>query len=210
VFGGTLDIYNRKLMKPILFIDFDGTLCHDRFWRSLEPTIQQKIQANLFGLKKELVRDWMLGKYTSEEINQMLAEELGSDYDTLWSTFVSDCERMFVSQEVLDRIKILRSRYLTVLITDNMDSLDRFTIPALGLDQYFDLIVNSHIEKALKNDENGKSFQKVIEKYQSPISESILIDNSISSCEIFADLGGKSCLVTSEKALVNWLETGFK
>lgn len=194
-------------MKSILFIDFDGTLCHDRFWRSLEPELQVRVQTNLFGSKKDLVRDWMLGKYTSEEINQMLAEELGSDYDILWSTFVNDCEKMSVSEDVLSQIGNLRNRYFTVLITDNMDSLDRFTIPALGLDQYFDLVVNSHTEKALKNDDNGSSFRKVSKKYQSPISESVLIDNSASSCNVFSDLGGKSCLVTSEKTLADWLET---
>lgn len=194
-------------MKPTLFIDFDGTLCHDRFWRSLEPELQAKVQANLFSSKNELVRDWMLGKYMSEEINQILAEELNTDYEILWSTFVSDCEKMVVSQEVLDRIQSLKERYFTVLITDNMDSLDRFTVPVLGLNQYFDLIVNSHTEKSLKNDENGKSFQKVAEKYQSPLSESILIDNSASSCKVFEDLGGKSCLVTPEKTLADWLET---
>lgn len=194
-------------MKPILFIDFDGTLCHDRFWRSLELELQTEVQNNLFTSKKELVRDWMLGKYTSEEINQMLAEELGADYDVLWSTFVDDCEKMSISRGVLDKIRSLRNRYFTVLITDNMDSLDRFTIPTLGLNQHFDLIVNSHAEKALKNDDNGKSFQKVAKKYQSPLSESVLIDNSVSSCKVFEDLGGKSCLVTSAKTLSNWLET---
>lgn len=193
-------------MKPTLFIDFDGTLCHERFWRSLDSELQEKVQTNLFGSKKEVVRDWMLGKYTSEEINQILAEELDSDYDKLWSTFVNDCEKMAVSREVLDRIQNLRNQYFTVLITDNMDSLDRFTIPALGLNQYFDLVVNSHTEKALKNDENGKSFRKVAERYKSPLSNSILIDNSISSCKVFEDLGGRPCLVTSEKTLADWLE----
>lgn len=194
-------------MKPTLFIDFDGTLCHDRFWRSLEPELQAKVQTSLFSSKKELVKDWMLGKYTSEEINQILAEESYADYELLWSTFVDDCEKMSISENVLNKIGSLRDSYFTVLITDNMDSLDRFTVPALGLDQYFDLIVNSHAERALKNDENGKSFQKVIEKYQSPLSESILIDNSVSSCKVFEDLGGKSCLVTPENTLVDWLET---
>lgn len=193
-------------MKPILFIDFDGTLCHDRFWRSLEPELQAKVQTNLFGSKKELIKDWMLGKYISEDINQMLAEEIGSDYDSLWSTFVSDCEKMSISENVLKKIRSLRDSYLTVLITDNMDSLDRFTVPALSLDEYFDLIVNSHTEKALKNDESGKSFQKVAERYKSPLSESILIDNSVSSCKVFEDLGGKSCLVTPEQTLADWLE----
>lgn len=194
-------------MKPILFIDFDGTLCHDRFWRSLEPELQSKVQTYLFGVEKEKVRDWMLGKYTSEEINQMLAGELNTHYGVLWSTFVNDCEKMSVPTDVLNKIGNLRDRYITVLITDNMDCLDRFTVPALGLDKYFDLIVNSHSEKRLKNDDGGKAFQKVSEKYQSSISDSILIDNSTSSCQVFESLGGKSCLVTPEKTLLDWLET---
>lgn len=196
-----------SIVKPILFIDFDGTLCHDRFWRSLEPTLQERVQTNLFGSKKELVRDWMLGKYMSEEINQILAKELCADYEVLWTTFVYDCKKMSISEDTLSKINSLRDKYFTVLITDNMDSLDRFTVPALSLDKYFDLIVNSHTEKSLKNDDNGNSFQKVSEKYKSPLSESILIDNSLSSCKIFEDLGGKSCLVTPEKTLANWLET---
>lgn len=165
-------------MKPILFIDFDGTLCHDRFWRSLEPELQSQVQAYLFGTEKEKVKDWMLGKHTSEEINQIVAEELNSDYDVLWPTFVNDCEKMSISEATLNKVGSLRDRYFTILI-------------ALGLGRYFDLIVNSHTERALKNDENGKSFQKVIEKYKSPLSESILIDNSPSSCKVFEDLGGK-------------------
>lgn len=36
-------------MKPILFIDFDGTLCHDRFWRNIDASGFEKIQNFLFG-----------------------------------------------------------------------------------------------------------------------------------------------------------------
>lgn len=194
-------------MKPILFIDFDGTLCHDRFWRSLESELQTKIQSSLFVSKKELVKDWMLGKYTSEEINRLLAEALDADYGALWSAFVDDCKKMSISEDALSKIGNLKDQYFTVLITDNMDSLDRFTIPALDLDRYFDSIVNSYNEKSLKNDNNGNSFRNVSEKYQSPLSKSILIDNAASSCKIFEDLGGTPCLVTPQKTLVDWLQT---
>ncbi len=194
-------------MKPILFIDFDGTLCHDRFWRSLELELQLKVQEILFSGKKERVKDWMLGKYTSEEINQILADESGVDYDTLWSVFVSDCEKMNISADVLNKINSLRDTYVVVLTTDNMDCLDRFTIPALGLDTYFDRIVNSYSEKILKDDDGGKTFQKIAEEHQSSLTHSVLIDNSLDSCQMFDSLGGKSCLVTTEKPLIYWLET---
>lgn len=157
-------------MKPILFIDFDGTLCYDKFWRGLPPALYQKVQIHLFESKKELVREWMLGKHTSEEVNQLLAEELGVDYDALWSVFVNDCNSMTVDPDILNKIQELRERYYAVLITDNMDSFVRFTVPTLGLARYFDAIVNSYETKAFKNDNNGQSFKNQIEGYHSFIA----------------------------------------
>lgn len=191
--------------KSILFIDFDGTLCHDRFWRGLEPELKSKVQAYFFGSKKEIVKDWMLGRYTSEEINHILATELDIEYELLWSTFVNDCEKMTVPSDILNKINDLRKKYVTVLITDNMDCFSRFTVPALGLSKCFDLISNSFEQKCLKNDNDGALFKKIAITYNALLSNSILLDNSESSCRVFEDLGGKSCLVTKEKPVENWL-----
>ena len=70
-------------MKSALFVDFDGTLCHDKFWRSLEPALQEKIQEYLFGVDQEIVNDWMRGVYTSEDIHQKLVEDLKINYEFL-------------------------------------------------------------------------------------------------------------------------------
>lgn len=77
-----------------LFIDFDGTICHDRFWRSLPKNENQQIQDFLFSGKNSAVVDWMKGVYTSEEINQMVAKETGLLYEHLWevlSTIANPC-----------------------------------------------------------------------------------------------------------------------
>ncbi len=145
-------------MKPLLFIDFDGTLCHDRFWRSADDVTKGKIQDFLFNPKNPLVAEWMKGKHTSEDINQILAKELDVDYQKLWDIFVEDCKTMKISDEVLNHLAILKNKYITILSTDNMDCLDRFTVPSLKLDLYFDAILNSYNERSLKIDNNGNFF----------------------------------------------------
>lgn len=193
-------------MKRILFIDFDGTLCFDRFWRSAEPEVREKIQT-YFKSNTELISDWMRGKYTSEEINARIADELSLQYETLWNIFVSDCNTMRIDPRVLQRIREIRSEYTTVLITDNMDCFSRFTVPSLKLESSFDAIVDSYTEKRLKNDDAGKLFIDTLEKYRTTPSESILLDNSRDTCQIFENLGGIAILITPEQSLSFWLES---
>ena len=192
-------------MKPALLIDFDGTLCHDRFWRSLEPNIKEKVQS-FFIANKDLVNKWMRGGYISEEINRKIADAIFSDYNALWDIFVNDCKTMFVSETDLRQIGELRKHFTTLLVTDNMDCFNRFTAPSLSLDAYFDSIINSFDRHVLKNDNNGQLFQEVISTTGAELSRSILIDNSEESCKTFEKLGGKVFLVTKEKPLTHWLK----
>ena len=148
----------------------------------------------------------MRGVYTSEDIHQKLVEDLKINYEFLWNIFVEDCRTMFVEKSVLGKIAKLRDRYITVLITDNMDCFDRFTVPALGMDACFDYIVNSYNEKMSKNDNGGKLFLDISARIGGMLPESILIDNSPKTCEIFQKLGGRSFWVTAEKPLSLWLD----
>lgn len=194
-------------MIKTLFIDFDGTLCHDKFWRSFDSGSLTKLEHRLFLSNIALVKDWMIGTYSSEQINKKLAEELHIDYQTLWDVFVKDCQTMKIENRVLEKIDELRNSYKVVLITDNMDCFDRFTVPALGLNKYFDLIINSFNECILKSENNGQLFLDVMRRVNSIPSESVLLDNSEKSCDIFKSLGGASCLVTTEKPLLAWLDS---
>lgn len=193
-------------MTKTLFIDFDGTLCHDRFWRSLDSGLMEKVQQSLFLDDKTMVSDWMNGVYTSEDINKKLANDLGVEYSFLWDVFVKDCQNMKVENAVLEQLKKLRNSYKIVLITDNMDCFDRFTVPSLKLDEYFDVIVNSFNERVSKNENEGQLFREVMERVGSNPADCILMDNSEKSCSVFEKLGGTSFLVTKEKPLAHWLE----
>ena len=193
-------------MKPTLFIDFDGTLCHDRFWRSIETSSFEKIQNFLFGANKSKVDEWIRGIHSSEEINQLISKELNVPFEKVWEIFVADCENMNIPAYVLNRIENLRKNYHTILITDNMDCFTRFTVPALKLNSYFDSIINSFDNKKFKSDNNGDIFLQVINGRGSKIEDSILMDNSKGACNTFSKLGGVTRFVTSEKPLAFWLE----
>ncbi len=186
-------------MKPLLFIDFDGTLCHDKFWRSLDVDTKEKVQDFLFLHSKNMVNDWMLGKYTSEEINQYISQKLNIDYDYLWSTFVKDCNEMRVEINDLLKIKELGAKFTTILMTDNMDCFTRFTAPSLNLEQYFNQIINSFDHKKSKNDH----FRELLPADKK--EGNVLIDNSANTCEVFKNLGGTSYLVTKKEPLSHFL-----
>lgn len=194
-------------MRPVLLIDFDGTLCFDRFWRSAPSTVCQKIQELVFGADQTLLEEWMLGRYTSEEVNRWLATNLLLDGGELWKIFVHDCQTMTVSLEVLESIRSMRTRYFTVLLTDNMDCFDRFTVPALGLDRYFDAIINSSRARRLKS--SPHFFEDLMLKFNGDITHSILIDDSERACADFEKAGGAALRVTSESPAIFHLKTAL-
>lgn len=193
-------------MKPILFVDFDGTLCHDRFWRSINKDNFDKIQSYLFDRNRPLVNEWMRGDHPSEHINQLISKQLDLPFEKLWGIFVADCKSMAVSDDVLNQIKDLRSGFHTILITDNMDCFSRFTVPVLRLDSFFDSIINSSENKIFKKDNDGEIFLQITQEYGSKIESSILLDDSASTCSLFSKIGGGAHLVTPENSLSYWLE----
>jgi len=83
-------------IKPILFCDFDGVLCHDRYWRSLPFKEHEQVQELLFRNDTTLLNDWLRGKYSAEEVNRLVSEEIAMPFEKLWKVFVKDCKNMRV------------------------------------------------------------------------------------------------------------------
>ena len=82
----------------------------------------------------------MRGKKTSEEINVLVAKKINMPFTELWEIFVQDCTTMHVSIEILEKISSLQDKFRIILVTGNMDSFTRFTVPTLHLEDYFDYI----------------------------------------------------------------------
>jgi len=195
--------------KKIIFIDWDRTLCWSRFWESLiknDVRFSQEID-NFFMLEKELVKDWMIGKTTSEEINKVISKRTGLSESVLWNTFVSGCKNMIVDPEIIDLIKKLRKKYFLVLITGNMDCFTRFTVPSLRLKKIFDLIINSADIGYLKDDRNGKAFVDCLSLFNiDSMNNSYLLDDSEKACNMFNQLGGKVLIINDKKDTIKYLK----
>lgn len=177
-----------------LLIDFDGTICFDRFWRSADGNIQSQIKSYLFDTDDKLVNDWLRGYYTSEQVNKRIADTFDYRYEDLWDIFVKDCQTMFIRPKTLELIQRARSKYKIILLTDNMDCFDRFTIPSLQLDKCFDQIINSYNYGVTKADINGGLFACLNMK---TLEGGVFIDNSDENCQSFKKLGGQSYLVNA-------------
>jgi FMN phosphatase YigB (HAD superfamily) len=193
--------------KSVICIDWNGTLNNENFFRSLDQETYSKIQTVLFTAQKQMVVDWMKGKYTSEEVVSYLAHYLGIPFDDLWDVFVDDCMTMSIDPEIRSQIEKLKERYTVILITGNMDCFTRFTVPALNLNELFDGVYSSHESGILKDENDGEVFVTCLQKHDGSIAEAHLFDDSEMVCNIFSAHGGKAHLVTKEKPLKEQLET---
>lgn len=194
--------------KQNIFIDFDGTICFDYFWRSAPQEVNKIITKFLFQDNTTLIENWMRGNLSSENIVTLIAENTGLNYDLIYNILVKDCQNMYISPELLQAISDLGKNNTTILITDNMDCFNRFTKPALQLEKYFSYVFNSYDFGILKDDTtSGGLFKKVCDIYKFDITKSVLVDNSEENCTIFTKLGGRAVLVKNSDDTLSILQT---
>ena len=185
--------------KNIIFMDFNGVISYKNFWFSLEKnnaTVYEKINKVLFEENLEMVKDWMLWKYQSEEICRFLSDNLNVDYNHIYDTFVEDCKNIDLSRKIRELLNELKNYYHIVLVTDNMDSFTKFIVKN-NLDYFnvFDSIFNSADEWYFKVD----AYLKYINHYNSKIELSYLIDDSAWNCKKFSELWWKAMNVKWEE-----------
>ena len=118
---------------------------------------------------------------------------------------IKNSQELKVSKITLSKINELRNQYICILITNNMDTFSQFTVPSLKLNKYFDLIVNSHNTKLLKNDFNGLIFKQLVKKYHTNFNQCFVIDNSEKVCNLFTQLGGRSLHISENRDIDYYL-----
>ncbi len=196
----------KKHKIKLIFIDWNKTLSYSKFWGQLEkdePIIFNRIQVSLFDKNEHLLDPWMVGKLSSEQICKHLATDLGLPFNHIYKEFVKSCKNMeFSNNEIPNKIELIRNVGIKVYIaTDNMDSFDRWTVPAMGLDKLFDGIINSNKIGLLKNEFgiNSKSLfiKDVLEKELINPTEAILIDDNQNTLNLFSK-HGLTCIKVDE------------
>ncbi len=195
------------MQKQNIFVDFDGTICFDYFWRSTPKEIKNAIGKFLFQDNTYLLEDWMRGQKSSEDINQIISDKCNLDYNMIWNYFVKDCKNMIISEDILCALSACKKNNILILITDNMDCFNRFTKNKLNLSEYFHYIFNSCDYGFLKDDPPQRGlFKKIIDLQGFDVQKSVLLDNSQKNCDLFNQLGGTSFLIKDKQDVISILK----
>jgi beta-phosphoglucomutase-like phosphatase (HAD superfamily) len=151
-------VHNDVPLK-VVFVDWDGTLSHSRFWEQWQyaPGYHQAyraIQQHLFLDQPNVIRSWMRGMHSTENIVQIVAKITSLSPHFVLKELITSCQSMqLIDPALAPLVQSLRRQGIRVVIaTDNMDTFLRWTAPALNLQQLFDGILCSHPLGTLKND----------------------------------------------------------
>ena len=198
--------------QKILFVDFNGVISYDPFWKSMTDTkhplhvYYKQIEELLFKGENKiegLIEEWMLGDYTSEDIHHIIADKLDAPYQQIFDVFCEDCKHLDISKQILQRIQALRKDYYCILRTDNMDTFHRFTLPANNyLTEAFDEIHSSYLLRQLKKTDGGKYFVTTVADLGVTFGNCSFIDDSKSNIALFESLGGKGYCTQNEAEVI--------
>ncbi|MCX6714231.1 MAG: HAD hydrolase-like protein [Candidatus Uhrbacteria bacterium] len=189
--------------RAFLF-DFHHVLSHDHFYESTllpdHKEVSEWISQTIFG-DHELVRDWMRGKTTWRILHDRIVGETGMDRLLLDQLFIESVKRMKIIDEMIDLARELKEKgFKIAIVSDNMDIFSEVTVPYQKFDQLFDEIFNSADHGLLKQDEHGKLFQYVADILGVPIENTIFIDDTKSTTDLFIELGGQAITHTDPES----------
>jgi hypothetical protein len=203
--------------KNVLFIDFNGVISYRPFWFSLSDPKHKhhqyfnKMEKFLFRENSELVKSWMLGKYSSEQIHRFMAKKIDFPYKEVIQIFIDDCRNLDISKSILEKVKELRQYYYCVLATDNMDSFSRFTmISNPEIKKSFNEINNSSVIGMFKSEDNGRYFNEKIAQRKAVKENCILIDDSENNCNTFRSINGQAYNTKNEDEVLKVLDKILK
>ncbi len=171
----------------VIFLDWYMTLSDSLFWEDwATDTDKQKdlvaIQSVMFSNEGRLANVWMRGGINSEEAVKEICKIAKLDEDMVLQGLISSCKNMELNNDnLLSTIEDIRRLGTEVVIaTDNMDTFIRWTVPSLRLERYFDGIIDSFTQKALKADFDGETslfFNDYLQTSKTPPEKMVLIDD---------------------------------
>ena len=202
-----MDGINARKIKCVVF-DFGFTLSPDYYFNVTPPDCWQwhpVIQKVIFG-EAGIMIPWMKGELSSLDIAGILARHLPLDPATIAATMEKGCERLHFNPAV--RVFAAAQKAAgrkTALVTDNMDVFTRVVVPALGLEQLFDVILNS------------SDFHEIRKEFLWPIAferlgdgigyaNSLLIEDGENEPALFRSLGGYAHQYSNDAAFLEWLD----
>lgn len=204
----------KTLLKGVLF-DFDGVLCSDYFYNTLgktDPELYDDINTKIFREDKPLIRSWMRGRKTADDINRIVSKRLGKSYKFLKQALEISITKMRLNQQMLELVNNLKRKNVKVaILTDNMDVFTDILVPHNNLRQLFDEIFSSFEYRKLKADNDGEFIKEALDTLQINPKETAIVDDWDEIGRIFTNWGGHFFLYKNNfRDFRNWLTKGFQ
>ncbi len=197
----------------IIFIDWYKTLSNSLFWEHLQNINHpynkhlEAIEKSMFQNNRHLINPWMRGEYTSEDVCKILSEDSGVPQEIILNELAESCRQMkYVSDEIPGLIDEIKSKGIKVVMaTDNMDTFERFTMPAMKLKESFDGFLISYSLKFLKGNTTENSipfFDEYLNKHNLNYQDTVLLDDCLDDTGIYNRLGLRIIQITSPEKLI--------
>lgn len=206
------------MKKKVIFIDWNRTLSYSLFWEHLKDSghvnsrHHSAIEKWLFVDNKDIIKPWMLGTESIDNIIDKMSRAIDVDKDLILDELIHSCNSMVLcSADIEPLVKQLRRHgVLVVIATDNMDTFRKYTVPSLRLDELFDdILISSELGK-LKDEilpgDNILFFDEYLKKNELTYRDSMLLDDSPDSSGKYSKLGFERILIDSPAKLVSTLE----
>jgi len=190
------------------FWDFDGVWSKDRFYNSLaqlHPKAHQFVQTEVFGPNSNgYVDKWMRAELTMTDINRLISQKTGVDFDLLTKSFIDDVAQMAIEMRHVPIIEKLKQNGVKVgMITNNMDVFSTITAPRLHLlDLFDDRVYNSFTYGVLKAD--GLYDIAMRKAGLTDYSTALMIDDSPKARTAFEAKGGLTYAYTNFEEFQDW------
>jgi FMN phosphatase YigB (HAD superfamily) len=192
--------------------DFDGVWSKDRFYKSIEksyPKVWNFIQNNVWGKDGEnRINKWMRAELNMNDINKLISENTGIDFELLTKKFLDDVGQMEIETGHIKIINILKKQNIKVgLVTNNMEVFSKIIKMRLKFDELFENNVFNSFDYKILKDEG--LFDKALEKIDSDYATTLLIDDSARARNYFELKGGRTYAYNNFEDFKIWAENNL-
>ena len=200
-----------RTIKCVVF-DFGYTLSSDPYFKLIGPSAFKYADDVMSGKTDphHIVEDWMAGLLSSYDVAVYLSKRVGLPPGQIQTALVEGCRQIEFNTAVWEFAQQQhRLGRKTAVVTGNFDVFIEVIVPARGLDNVFDAIVNSSDYGLLDKESLWPiAFKLLGDGYG--YSSSLLIEDTAYEVRRFRELGGAAYQYSTDEALCRWMNHEMK
>ncbi|MAF52420.1 MAG: hypothetical protein CL694_05340 [Chloroflexi bacterium] len=192
-----------------IVVDFGFTLCSEHYFNRLGPEMSSRASQILFGPQSEMTGRWMSGLTASRDVAAYLSGFLEISPESIHDALVRGCSDMHFNDAVWSFVKRQRDagRKLA-LVTTNADIFSNVVVPAHGLNDAFDVIVNS-ADYGVRLKSKQPMWDRAFDALGAACGYdgALLVEDTLKEVRLFRELGGQAYHYKGDAAFTAWLES---